>query len=730
MLSACASREKTPPVESAAEAVEQARAEASENTSPAITTTPPTQAATQVATDGTSRPEMTDRAQLFTGTGNFLKTSPLPAPAAAEGETYVLNYEGAEIREVIWNILGIILKENYTVHPAVQGTVALHTAKAIPRSALLPTLETLLRQYGFALVREGEMLKVMPAAFAIRGSVTPQLGSLSTPLPKGLSVQVVPLKWISAREMWKLLEPIVTDPTVMRIDDARNLLVLAGTENELRHLLEAIDLFDVDYMAGMSMGLFPLRGADARAVAQELSLLFGDLEKGPLAGIVRLITVDRLNGLLVVSTQPSYLEQARVWIERLEKADTAESGSRLRVYPVQNSKAENLAKLLNEIFGNAAARPTGAAPTAASRPGTPATTPRPATPAAGGTRSATGLSQPVQVIADKDNNALVILAAPEDYDVIEAAIKQLDVVQRQVLVEVMFAEVKLTGDLEFGVEWYLSANPGRSGIIGSLATKTGADARSTTITPPAPANVRASRGLTLVRTLTSGTQVGAILDLLESDSRASLVAAPSTVVADNQQATIKVGTRVPTLTATQTVTGGNNVIESVQYVETGVLLDVTPRIASGSRVALDLNVEVSDATRSAASTINSPDINNRSAKSSVTVLSGETVVMAGLIRQNDETSSAGLPVLAKIPILGGLFGRQQRSKDRTELLVLITPRVINDSREASEFTEDVKRKMPKLQEALSNALQREPLELKRADKASLPAAVGDTSQTR
>ena len=663
-----------------------------------------------------------ERALLFPGSGNFVKSGPQPALRSVGGGRVLLNYEGAEIREVVANILGNILKVNYTVHPAVQGTVTLRTSEPIPPSALLPTLETLLRQYGAALVREGDLYKVMPVAFAIRGSATAQLGSASTPLPRGLSVQVVPLKWVSAREMWKLLEPIVTDPTVIRIDDVRNFLILAGTEQELRHLLDTIDLFDVDYLAGMSVGLFTLRSSDARSVAQEISLLFGDIQQGPLAGVVRVIAVERLNGLLVVTTQPEYLEKARAWIERLDRTGTGSGGRRLHVYHMQYGKAENVAQLLNEIFGRATPRAAAGAPTvigpaamlqspapqpgsagragsaasvgsaaAATRSGTPGTAATPSTTIA---RGCAGLAQEVQVIADKENNAIVVLAVPEDYEVIEAAIKRLDIIQRQVLVEVTLAEFTLTDELQFGIEWFLNARDGRS-YAGRLGGPSAA-----TISPPASAaSVPAGRGLTLVRTL-SGGQIGAILNLLETDSRAKIVATPTTTVADNHPATIKVGTRVPVKSQTQSGVTAGTLIESIQYIETGVLLEVTPRINSGSQVTLEINVELSQARINQSSNIDSPEVSNRSAKSLVTIGSGETVVLAGLIRQDNSNDSAGLPGLAKIPLLGGLFGRQSQLGVRTELVVLITPKVINDARQARDITEELIRKVPLLQEML------------------------------
>jgi general secretion pathway protein D len=303
----------------------------------------------------------------------------------------------------------------------------------------------------------------------------------------------------------------------------------------------------------------------------------------------------------------------------------------------------------------------------------------------------------VQVIADTENNAIVVLAVPQDFEVIEAAIKRLDIIQRQVLVEVTLAEFTLTDELQFGIEWFLNARSGRN-FAGRLGGTT-----APSISPPAsPASVPAGRGLTLVRTLAGG-QIAAILNLLESDSRAKIVATPSATVADNHPATIKVGTRVPVKSQSQSGITPGTLIESIQYIETGVLLEVTPRINSGSQVTLEINVEVSQARVNQSSNIDSPEVSNRSAKSLVTIGSGESVVLAGLIRQDNTNDSTGLPGLAKIPVFGGLFGRQSQTGVRTELVVLITPKVINDTRQAREITEELIRKVPLLQEMLPRA---------------------------
>lgn len=637
------------------------------------------------------------------GSGSFLNAKP-PTPAAPPGpEEASLNFEALDVREVAKVILGDYLKQSYTVHPSVQGTVTFRTVRPIPIKDLLPTLEMLLRQNNAAVVREAGVYKILPINM-VRGSVTPQLGGVAMPIPPGFSVLVVPLKYVGAREMARLLEPFAPPDTV-RIDEVRNLVILAGGERELRHLVDTIDLFDVDWLAGYSIGLFPIHSADVKSLVADIDKIFGTAAQSPLAGIVRVIPIERLNALLVVSTQPKYLDMARTWIDRIDQAGTTSSGTRFYVYQVKNGKAETLAQLIGDLFSTR--RTTVSAPSLApgARPAqltsptfgqiTPQTATTTVTPAPAATfqlPGATGTTtNEVRIIADKDTNSLLILATPSDYDTIENALRQLDVVPRQVLVEVMLAEVTLTDNLSLGLEYFIHARNNTSGQLnfgGLPSTPTG--------TVPFPA----SGGLQLINF--SGNEVRAVLNTLGQDGKAKILASPHIMVLDNQKAEIKIGSRISVQTQTQTgVSTGTGVLNSFQYLETGVLLAVTPRINSGGLVTLDVNQEVSvpDPTSTNPNNPN-PTVNSRSAQTSVVVASGQSIVLGGLIREDNTRSTQGIPLLSKIPVLGALFGNQQFSRQRTELVLIITPRIISDSTQAREATLELSRKLPSLEQLL------------------------------
>ncbi len=641
--------------------------------------------------------------KVFKGSGTFVNPKP-PAPPAAPGpEEASLNFEALDVREVAKVILGDYLKQSYTVHPSVQGNVTFRTIRPISMKDLLPTLEMLLRQNNATVVREEGIYKILPVGL-VRGSISPQLGGSSLPIPPGFSVLVVPLKYVSAAEMQKLLDSFAPDNSV-RFDSVRNLVILAGNERELRHLVDTIELFDVDWLSGYSVGLFPIRGSDVKLLVQDLERVFGAAGQSPLAGVVRVIPIERLNALLVVTTQPKYLDMARTWVERIDQAGGTSGGSRFYVYQVRNGKAENLAQLIGDLFSTR--RTTTTAPTLApgarpteirsapfgqttppSQTTTTTVTPSSATfQIPGGTGTT---SSEVRVIADKDTNSLLILATPGDYETIENALRQLDVVPRQVLVEVMLAEVTLQDNLSFGLEYYIRARNNTNGALNLGGLGTGGPTGT----------VPAFNGLQLVNF--SGTEVRAVLNALGQDGKSRVLASPQIMVLDNQKAQIKVGDRISVQTQTQTgVSTGTGVLNSFQYLETGILLAVTPRINSGGLVTLDVNQEVSVPDANSVSSVNpNPTVNSRSAQTSVVVASGESIVLGGLIREDNTRSTSGIPLLSKIPVLGAFFGTQGFRRNRTELVLIITPRIVSDAMQAREVTLELRKKLPALESLL------------------------------
>jgi general secretion pathway protein D len=736
-----------------------------------------------------------DNSRIHKGTGTFVKggatvappapgspTAPAPAPAAAAraGDGVSLNFEGADLREVVRSILGDNLNRTYVIDPAVSGTVTIRTASPIPRDALLPTLETLLRMNGHTLVQEAGIFKIVPAAAAVRGNVTPQLGNLSRPLPGGFSVQIVPLRYVGVRDMLRLLEPFAKDAATIRIDDLRNLLILSGTEREIRHLMETVDMFDVDWMSGMSAGLFQLQSADVKQVMQELNVVIGDRNQGPFAGILRVVPIERLNAVLVITPQPKYLDDAKKWIERLDQGG-AGTGQRLYVYQVRNGRADKLAPLLTQAFGGRVTTTTTPEPQLA--PGQapafvgttigvptfqPATglvglqqTPVTTLPAQGAVQPVTvqpqvqpqqvqppgvtapgvagqpaqaaalagvagaagaaaaarmlgsgaaptsadgsvGIARGVQIVADKDNNMLLIVATPGEYAIIEAALAKLDVAPRQVMIEVTMVEVLLKDEFKFGVEWYFTAGLNVRGNLTSAALPSSASNLFATDVATSALNTR--RGFNIAwQNLTFPGGIQAVVNLLATNSKTKIISNPHIIATDNQKASIKVGDKIPIDVQNVLPGVGNVVTTTSQYLDTGILVTVTPKINAGGLITMDLAAEVSDP--GVRLNNQAPPINTRSAQTLVTVQSGETMVLAGLIRENRAGSTDGIPFLSEIPILGSLFGTQTYDGNRTELVMFITPRMVSSDADMRSVAEEIRRKMERLGDSFPPSLE-------------------------
>ncbi len=660
---------------------------------------------------GQATPEREPRPAQFyqPGTGVFVGQPQSPATIQGGGNI-TLNFENTNLREVVKVILGDLLNANYSIDPGVQGAVTLQTSEPLSRKDLIPTLELLLRMNGAALVPQIGLYNVVPRDSAVRGMLAPQLGNSGQALPRGYSVRIVPLTYIAAGEMQKILEPFAAAGNVVRVDTVRNLLILAGGGPELARLLETVRIFDVDWLKGMSIALFTPDFVDAETLSTELQAVFGEGGDSPLAGVIKFVTLERLNALLVITPRPQYLEKVADWVERLDR-DSGGVGQRLFVYRVQNGKAADLATVLTEVFqrdaGSAVVPPPELAPglegleiAAPPPPGedqeaAPGAAQRLlATPAAfrpeslvGGEGVAISSGGEIRIIADEINNALVILATAQQYKQVEAALRRLDVLPQQVLIEATIAEITLKGDLKYGMEWFFTNRLGDKtgeGLLDLGVTGTG-------IGPVIP-------GFSYSIVDKAGA-VRAVLNALAEDSRLNVISSPSLMVLNNQTAHIDVGDEVPVVTQQQQSTVGSSspIVNNIEYRNTGVLLSVTPRVNAGGMVVMDVEQEVSQVvSESTDTTTLTPTISKRSITTSVAVQSGQTVVLGGLIREQKVVSRSGIPGLYNLPIIGPLFGVTIDEQIRTELVVLITPRAVRNPAEAAQVTEEFRNKMESL----------------------------------
>lgn len=621
--------------------------------------------------------------ELFQGNGRFMNLEPVKQPGAEESEEgeITLNFQEAEIGEVVKTILGDILQQNYSIDDRVRGTAYIQTSAPIPRKSLIPILEHLLQINGAALVKIQDFYEIVPAD-SVPASKLRITSTLSA--DKGYQVLIVPLKYISAKEMVKILEPIKPRQGLIEADERRNLLTLAGTQEELINLNQTIQVFDIDQLVGMSVGLFRLKSVKPSVLVDELEVIFGDSAEGPLAGVVRYMPIERLNALLVMTSQRKYLKDARVWIQRLDRAETA-SGLGMYVYYVQNGKAENLAEMLNELFaGQRASETAQVSPLQTVAAGSDSEgSPNPLQD-----RQPTDLNVgEVSIIADEENNALLILASPGDYEKVLGALAKLDVLPLQVLVEATIVEVQLEDELRFGLQWFFKNSIGNKTGRGTLGSSLNSgDGITAPFIPSASYEVFDAVSTHL------------LLTALAQDSKVNVISSPSLMVLDNHTASIRVGDQVPVRTSettntSSTVDNNTNVTSTIQFKDTGVLLEVTPRVNAGGMVVLDISQEVNDVAETATSDIDSPTITQRKIDTSVAVQSGETLVLGGLIKENNEASNEGVPGVRHVPIFGWLFSSDRKYKRRTELVVLITPTAVTDRSEARDVTREYRNKL-------------------------------------
>jgi general secretion pathway protein D len=714
--------------------------------------------------DITSSGEAAAKAEVSHGSGQFIRPGALstPRPAATGDGAVTFNFENQPVQAVVKAILGDLLKQNYTIVPGVQGNISFSTSAPVDSSQALPILETLLSWTHNALVQRNGGYVVMPEKDAAAGNLVPSLGAAS---PKGgLQARLFPLRYISATEMQKLIKPFARPDSTLLVDPARNLLVMSGTPEELANYQSMVRTFDVDWLRGMSVGVFNLQYANVGELMPKLDGMFGVHGDTPLAGMLRFIPIERTNALVVISTQPEYLQEVGDWIARIDRGGGNEP--QLFVYDVRNIKASDLAKYLAQIYANGAgsggdnggqvgpglssgtlgsadnangagsmgstAGSFGSSAGATNSGGLNGTSGSSGFNGGSGSRDGSGTSSgttgglggtssglgngsmggnnvsaandqqysssdgSVRISSVDGSNQLLVRARPSQWEEIKAAIRKLDNVPLQVQIETRILEVSLTGEFQFGVQWYLE------GLTGSTTTT---DSSGNGVIVPGQPYRHRQVGLGqggnafggepfFYSFLNSNLQVA--VRAMETSGNTKTLSSPSMVVMNNQLAHIQVGDRIP-VNQTSVNTGiGTTSFNQVEYIDTGVILNVQPRINPGGLVYMNISQQVSQADKSVALVNGNATISKRELATQVAVQSGQTVLLGGLIQQAEGSVDTGIPGLNRVPILGRLFGNTNRNRNRTELIVLITPRVIRGSEDARQVTDDYQSKFESL----------------------------------
>lgn len=707
----------------------------------------------------------TGASALKPGAGNrqpaiFLSDgTPPPGAALTErdgvgsGSGYDLNFENAPVATVAKVILGDVLGVGYTIDPRVQGTVTMASVRPIAKADALYVLENALRMSNVALVRDrGGGYRLLPANEAVGG--VDRGGTAEA----GQGISVVPLRYVSAQTVFKLLDAFGVKATTVRPDVGRNTLIITGSGSDRGAAIDTILSFDADWMRGQSVGIFPVRNSSPEPVISEIEKIMDSGEGGLSQSVIKFQSIGRLNSILVVSQKPEYLKRAGVWIARLDKSDT--DGVNLKAYPLRYGNSKLIVALLNDMLlghgpggsldsassqvspggglslsssgapsavaalsglppasGVSGGGPGGSSPPLGMRPGggsgaglglglgagAPGYPPggqdslgQGLLGGGGKSGSGPGILPNVRITADVTNNAVLVYANAESQRVVEQTIRQIDRPQRQIAIEATIAEVTLNDQLNYGVQFFLAS---RKGSVSNTISGVSSGGSTGGLDLPATA-VDAAAGALLGRVLPgfnfligSENSPRVILDALHGVTDVKVLSNPSLVVLDNQAATLQVGDQVPFSTGTATVlTANNTVVNTIDYKNTGIILRVLPRANANGNIVLDIEQEISNVAAGSAASL-TPTISQRRVKSSISVTSGQTVLLAGLISESTSKTRQGIPVLDSIPGVGDAFANQNTQRTRTELILFIRPTVIKDAVDAHVIAEEMRSKM-------------------------------------
>jgi general secretion pathway protein D len=576
--------------------------------------------------------------------------------------TVSLNLVDVTIAEAAAAILGELLGENYVLDPGVTGTVNIRSTQPISRTTAIEVFELALKQNGAALIRRGDGFAIVP----LSGDLS--IGaSVGREVPIGYSLRVVPLENIGAQEMATILQPFAGSG-IVGIDAQRNIIVLAGTSADQRAWQETITSFDVRWLANRSVGIFPIRGRSAQSIVNGLDQLVETDES--FEPLVVFEVIPENNSILAVAKTPSALQDVAVWIKRL--TEEGQNDAQIYSYDMKYARAGDIAPTLASILGIEVE-----ADASASASGEDLSEDELLEASFDGS---SGDLNATRIVASDSTNTLLIHATHAEYQRVLGMLHRLDVPPRQVLVEATIIEVSLNDELRYGVQYFFEDGGTEIGLTQSDA--------GTGIAAEVP-------GFTAVF---GGASPDAIISALEDVTRVTVVSSPNLMILNNESARLVVGDQVPI--SVRTAQNADNadeddddvIVSTVEFRDTGVIFEVTPRINSSGSVTLNINQEVSTVGETDGSTGN-PIISQRTLTSSVAVDSGETIALGGLFETRTSRGSAGIPGVSKTPIFGGLFGRKSSNKGQTELLVLITPRIVNDTMDARRVTKSLRERV-------------------------------------
>jgi len=629
--------------------------------------------------------------------------SPVLPPPMKRSETkagpgVVFNFDNADLYEVI-RVMAEVMKINYVVDPRVKGVVNIRTAGQIQSDEVFSVFQTILKLNGAIAVKKENLYEIVPFGEAKKLSITPtDRIEPEKSLPEGrYTIQIIPLKYIPVSEMSKILKPFLSDGADIVEHPPHNILIIGDVASNVSKALDIISLFDLDIFTNLRVRIYPILNADVTEIAKEMERIFSSFEVSTKSarGIgITFTPITRINSLLVVSSIPNIFEKVEGWLKALDKVPEEGTKMSVFVYYVQNAKAKDLADVLKQLFVGIKEKKEKVTPPEPTPRGVKPT-PTPTPPAAPKEEAPPVPEGEINIVVDETNNALVIKAYPRDYRLILETIKKLDIYPRQVLIEVLLAEITLDDESRYGLEFMKLLDTASHGRYQQTF-----EYGPTTIS---------ELGLRYSIVEAAG-RFSAAIKAAAKDERLNVISSPHILASNNKEAKIQIGWSQPVLTTTYTTTATatTNVVEgTIEYKDVGILITVTPRISDGGLVTMEITVEDSKVETTALGSLqNIPYFTKRTAKTVLSVLEGQTIVIGGLMEDSKSNKRSGIPLLNKIPILGPLFGVREYQKEKKELILLMTPHIIMDHITSRAVTEEFREKVEGLRKELERWKQK------------------------
>ena len=576
------------------------------------------------------------------------------------GGKYKVNVENILLYNFINLVFGKTLNASYYVDPYIKRImyyVTLKMEKPLGYNNFLDTVTTILSHYNIAVNKKGNMF------FIMRGRTAPKTQKtyisrfiigryIPQSLPDSETVAaIIPFYYVNAKRYEGFIRGLTLSKKAKISILSGNYMMITDKVSNIREALKIIRLFDREYFEKKNIAIVPLNYIDPKDFVNKLKKLL-PYEGLPVAsklgqpGII-LIPIPEMQGVIVVSPKKEWINIVQFWKSKLDTIKALGSQPRFFVYYPKNRRAKDLYNVLNQAGRTLLSTNTKIK-----------------------SKQKASLESNFKVILDEGRNALIIFAPPSIYEQLKTVLDKLDTLPKEVLVQVTIAEVTLTNNLQYGIEWYLKHSGKYNGVlqtIGGLGLGAG--------------------GLNY-SLITDTKKFQALLNSYASKNLINILSSPRLVVLDNHDASINVGTQVPVVTSETNTNniqeqGTTSLLRTIQYRNTGVILNIKPTINSNGILTLTIHQEVSQPQVNNTSKIDSPLILNRDINTTVVLKSGTTLLLGGLIQKNKSKTVNEVPILGDIPILGNLFKTTSKGTTKTELIIEITPYIISNVHEAN-----------------------------------------------